>query len=29
MQFNSNIIEPDLNKELMLEDTLDKKFKEN
>lgn len=28
MQFNSNIIEPEPNKELMLEDTLDKKFEE-
>ena len=28
MQFNSNIIEPEPDKELMLEDTLDKKFEE-
>ena len=28
MQFNSNIIEPEPNKELLLEDTLDKKFEE-
>ena len=28
MQFNSNVIEPEPDKELMLEDTLDKKFEE-